>query len=149
MPSPLVTATIQAAILNLCSCAFASVVSPKAPPFIPLFIFTLISTPPNFLWQQYIERVFPGYSTRKPDLDSGEKEGKEMKRLNIGNTLIKFGLDQTLGAAVNTTAFLVGVRLLRGFPLRECWLAVKEVCFPSPNPGDSGTCNRLAFLSSG
>ena len=128
MPSPIVTATLQAAVLNLCSCAFASVVSPKAPPIIPFFIFTLISTPPNFLWQQYIERVFPGYSTRKPDLDSGEKEGREVKRLNVGNTLIKLGLDQTIGATVNTTAFLVGVRLLRGVPLEECWLAVKEVC---------------------
>ena len=131
MPYPIVTATLQAAILNLCSCAFASVMSSKAPPIIPLFIFTLISTPPNFLWQQYLERLFPGYWTRKPDLDSGEKEGKEIKRLNIGNTLIKFALDQTLGALVSTTAFVVGVRLLRGFPLWECWLAAKEVCFPS------------------
>lgn len=145
MPSPLVTATLQAAILNLFSCAFATVVSSKAPPIIPLFIFTLISTPPNFLWQQYLERLFPGYSTRKPDLDSGEKEEKEIKRLNIGNTLIKFGLDQTLGALVNTIAFLVGIRLLRGVPLGECWLAVKEVCLPNLNPGESGMFNRLAF----
>lgn len=144
MPSPIMMATLQAAVLNLCSCAFASIVSSKAPPTIPLFIFTLISTPPNFLWQQYLERLFPGYSTRKPDLDSGEKEEKEIKRLNIGNTLIKFGLDQTLGALANTTAFLVGVRLLRGFPLWECWLAVKEVCLPSPKHGDSRMSKRLA-----
>lgn len=129
MPSPLVTATFQAAILNLCSCAFASVVSGKAPPFIPLFIFTLIATPPNFLWQQYIERVFPGYSSRKPDPDVVEKENREVRKLNVTNTLIKFALDQTIAASVNTTAFLVGVRLLRGVPLQECWLAVQEVCY--------------------
>lgn len=130
MPSPIMTATLQAAALNLCSCLFATFISHQTPPVIPLLIFTLIATPPNYLWQQYIERAFPGYSSRKPDLDSGEKEDKEVKKLNIKNTFIKFGLDQTLGAGVNTVGFLVGIRLLRGFALADCWQAVKEVSHP-------------------
>lgn len=39
---------------------------------------------------------------------------KASKRLNKKNTLIKFSLDQTIGAAVNTILFLVGIALLRG-----------------------------------
>jgi protein Mpv17 len=130
MPSPMMTATLQAAVLNLCSCLLATIISHQTPPVIPLLIFTLIATPPNYLWQQYIERAFPGYSTRKLDLDSGEKEDTEVTKLNVGNTFIKFGLDQTFGAAVNTVGFLVGIRLLRGFPLEDCWQAVKEVSHP-------------------
>ena len=100
----------------------------KAPPTLPLLIFTLISTPPNFLWQQYLERVFPGYSALKLESNKDEKGVKSKKRLNIRNTISKFALDQTLGALVNVAAFLGGVRLLRGLPAEQCWEVVKEVC---------------------
>lgn len=49
------------------------------------------------------------------------------KRLNLRNTLVKVGLDQTLGATVNTAAYIGASRLLRGAPLNECWEALREV----------------------
>ncbi|GAB1742951.1 hypothetical protein NU219Hw_g8652t2 [Hortaea werneckii] len=39
---------------------------------------------------------------------------KASKKLNKKNTLIKFSLDQTIGAGVNTVLFLIGLPLLRG-----------------------------------
>ena len=82
-----------------------------------------MSTPPNFLWQQYLERRFPGYIVQK--LDADEKGLK--KRLNIRNTLAKLLLDQSLGSFVNTVAFVGAVRLLRGDSLDGALIAVKEV----------------------
>lgn len=128
MVSPIVNATVQATVISFCSSIFTVFFTESTPPIVALLIYTIISTPPNYLWQQYLERVFPGYTTRKHELDDGDKEVKTDKKLSIRNTLTKFGLDQTLGAFVNVVLFLAGVRLLRGLPAWECWLAVKEVC---------------------
>ena len=43
------------------------------------------------------------------------------------NTAIKFGLDQTLGAIFNNSAFLVAIRLMRGGSLETCITALREV----------------------
>ena len=58
--------------------------------------FTLLTCPPNFLWQEYLERRFPGYTTSVDGTRSLDK----------GNTARKFALDQTLGALVNTAIFI-------------------------------------------
>lgn len=128
MPSAIVTATLQSTFITFCSCMFTIFFLQKTPPTLPLLIFTLLSTPPNFLWQQYLERVFPGYSAVKLSLSKDDKEVKSEKKLNVRNTFSKFALDQTLGALVNVAAFLGGVRLLRGFPAMQCWEVVKDVC---------------------
>ena len=62
------------------------------------------------------------------DVDDGGKGVEMEKRLNVRNTLIKLGLDQTVAAVVNVAAYIGGSRALRGLPLEECWMAVKEVC---------------------
>ena len=49
------------------------------------------------------------------------------KGIDIPNTLIKFLLDQTLGAAVNTIAFLVVVTALKGGSWGDCIDIVKTV----------------------
>ncbi|KAI6907598.1 hypothetical protein KC318_g4790 [Hortaea werneckii] len=59
---------------------------------------------------------------RTSNKDSGAMTGqsvtadpkKASKKLNKKNTLIKFSLDQTIGAGVNTVLFLIGLPLLRG-----------------------------------
>lgn len=123
MAYPIVIATLQSAFISLCSCVFAMVFSRTTPPVLAFLIFTFISTPPNFLWQQYLERRFPGYIVQK--LDADEKGLK--KRLNVRNTLAKLLLDQSLGSVVNTVAFVGAVRLLRGDSLDGALIAVKEV----------------------
>ena len=62
-------------------------------------------------------------------MDDGGKGVEVEERLNVRNTLVKFGLDQTVGAVVNVGAYIGGTRLLRGVPAGTCWDAVKEVCF--------------------
>ena len=129
MVSPMVIATLQSTALTLCSLLIANYFTSSPPPNIPaLLLYTLISTPPNYLWQQYIESKFPGYTLKKLDVDDGAKGVEVEKTLNMRNTLIKLGLDQTIAAVVNVAAYIGGSRALRGLPLEECWLAVKEVC---------------------
>lgn len=129
MVSPIVTATLQSTVLTLCSLLIAQYCTSSPPPNIPaLLLYTLLSTPPNFLWQQYIENKFPGYTLKKLDVDDGGKGVEVEKRLNVRNTLIKLGLDQTVAAVVNVVAYIGGSRALRGLPLEECWMAVREVC---------------------
>lgn len=170
MPSHLQTATIQAAVLNVTSsilaqlltsyrkrhlASSASAVNPlslQLAPIIQFLIFCLVSTPPNFLWQEYLERKFPAYPVQqgKPKLkldDDGKvsytrpsrtSEGKPQladkiqsipveKKLDIRNTATKFLLDQTLGAAINTALFLVVLELLRGRGLEKCMEVLRQV----------------------
>ncbi|KAL9614561.1 MAG: hypothetical protein Q9167_000930 [Letrouitia subvulpina] len=137
MTSPLVTATLQAAVLGLCSSAVATFLSSKRPPVLALFVFSILSTPPNYLWQQYIEKKLPGYTNEKVESDRnslgstpGGKGITKKRRLHVKNTLVKVGLDQTIGALVNTIAYLGGLQLLRGVPPSLCWQAVKEQTWP-------------------
>ena len=76
-----------------------------------------------------MESKFPGYKVQKVEVDDGGKGVEVEERLNVRNTLVKFGLDQTVGAVVNVGVYIGGTRLLRGVPAGTCWDAVKEVCF--------------------
>lgn len=129
MAPAIVVATLQSAVLTLCSLLIARFLTSSPPPDIPsLLLYTLISTPPNYLWQQYIESRFPGYTLKKVEVDDGGKGVEVEKKLNPRNTLVKIGLDQTIGAVVNVAAYIGGTRALRGVPLGVCWDVVKEVC---------------------
>lgn len=128
MPSPVITATLQATILTLCSLLIARFLTSNPPPNIPaLLIYTLLSTPPNFWWQEYIERNFPGYTLGKVEVDDGGKGVEVEKKLNVANTLIKLGLDQTVASVVNVVAYIGLTRLLSGVPVVECLDAVRKV----------------------
>ena len=128
MPSPVVIATLQATILTLCSLLIARFLTSNPPPNIPaLLIYTLLSTPPNFWWQEYIERNFPGYKLRKLEVDDGGKGVDIEKKLNVANTLIKLGLDQTVASIVNVVAYIGLTRLFSGVPAVECLDAVRKV----------------------
>lgn len=117
--------------------------------------YSVISCPPNYLWQSWLEATFPGYaetltSAEKEKLvdevvtgqsTATEKTGlktrnvdqaaltsksapnarKVKKQLSIGNTAIKFLLDQSVGSAVNTVMFIMGIAMLRGQSLEYGW----------------------------
>lgn len=138
MPSPVVTATLQATVLTLCSLLIARFLTSSPPPNIPaLLIYTLLSTPPNFWWQEYIEKIFPGYKVGKVEIDDGGKGVEVEKKLNVANTLIKLVLDQTVASIVNVVAYIGFTRLLSGVPAVECLNAVRMVrsMFPCSLPG--------------
>jgi protein Mpv17 len=56
--------------------------------------FTLLTCPPNILWQAWLERAFPGQGRLA-------RAGKTAQS-STGNTARKFLLDQTVGACINT-----------------------------------------------
>ncbi|KAL8679832.1 MAG: hypothetical protein Q9186_003898 [Xanthomendoza sp. 1 TL-2023] len=138
MQSAIGKATLQSAFLSLCSALVATFLTPKNPPIVALVIFSILATPPNYQWQQYLERKLPGYQVEKREAN-GEVNGGKLgdggrvtikKRLNVTNTLMKVVIDQTLGAVINVALHLGVVRALQGVPLGECLQVVKEQTWP-------------------
>ncbi|KAK3954840.1 hypothetical protein QBC32DRAFT_71286 [Pseudoneurospora amorphoporcata] len=126
--SPIVKATLQASVIAGISNILAQAISaykdgtPLVIDWVPVFqffLFGVISTPPNFLWQDLLETTFPSHhlaptptaiaSASRSDeksLDDSATLGTLVEpRLNKLNTFVKWFLDQTLGAAVNTLLF--------------------------------------------
>ncbi|OAQ67035.1 hypothetical protein VFPPC_16105 [Pochonia chlamydosporia 170] len=104
---PIFSATLQAALLGATSNILAQLIDayktnkPFEVNWIPVFqflMFSIISTPPNFLWQDFLESSFPARS-------KGE--------LSLRNTLWKFALDQTIGAVFNTLLFSVYIHSIQ------------------------------------
>ena len=127
MAPHILVATLQSAFLSLCSSLVATYFTTSNPPVLALVIFSLLSTPPNYLWQQQLEQLLPGYATQKIEIDDGGRGVEVEKKLNVKNTALKFAFDQTVLAIINVTLFIGGIRLLQGIPLTECWRAVREV----------------------
>lgn len=74
-------------------------------------VYTALVTPPNYKWQEFLERKFPSRTPVNgppPDSKAPEKQSKAVvkDRLNLTNTAAKFLLDQSLSAPLNTVAFL-------------------------------------------
>lgn len=68
-----------------------------------------------------------GAKTEKP---TTSKPREAVKKLNIKNTAIKFCLDQTVGAAVNTILFIAGIALMRGHSLESIQQDIQEQFWP-------------------
>jgi protein Mpv17 len=83
-------------------------------PIMHFVIFTLLSCPPNFAFQAYLEEKFPGYTL---GIDGTRSLSKQ-------NTARKLLLDQTLAAAINTFAFIAAMAAFKGKDrntiMREC-----------------------------
>ncbi|KAK4673771.1 hypothetical protein QC763_114840 [Podospora pseudopauciseta] len=135
--SPMQFALIQAAVIGSLSNIIAQVIAAQRDNklitinLLSLFqyvLFGLVNTPPNILWQEYLESTFPSYHPSptpeaiasaskgsEAELDAEEKEGKLVEpKLNRRNTAIKTLLDQTVGAAVNTflySMFMNGIQM--------------------------------------
>ncbi|KAK4073405.1 uncharacterized protein Triagg1_5231 [Trichoderma aggressivum f. europaeum] len=78
-------------------------------------IYSALVTPPNYKWQEFLERKFPSRTPidePSPDSKSDSKSSEKLSqavvkdRLNLTNTAIKFILDQSISAPLNTVAFL-------------------------------------------
>lgn len=101
--------------------------------FLRFVVLTLITAPPNYLWQQLLERTFPAYPSsgplhahRSPRVSSDgdvEKKGEddalyvdeEKPKLDLKNTITKWFVDCiTMGAIMNTVAFLILMGLMKG-----------------------------------
>lgn len=78
------------------------------------------------------EKSQPFYGDEKPEkiAERALPNKNTSKKLNVTNTAIKFVLDQTLGAIVNTVLFIAGIGALRGEPLDKIKADVKNVRLP-------------------
>ena len=83
-------------------------------------VFSLIATPPNVLWQEYLEEKFP----------ADQIDEKGIKRLHKCNTAVKFVLDQTLGAIMNSFFFVAGIGALKGKDSFTIWDDCQRVGHP-------------------
>lgn len=134
-PSPMLVATTQAVSLSAASNVAAQVIEmyraevPWALDLLQLGRFVLLSAvtaPPNYQWQLLLEKWFPAHarvaSDNPRDERDIEKEGARQvddprgkPKLNMRNTLTKWFVDcMTVGALVNTVAFLVLMGLMKG-----------------------------------
>jgi hypothetical protein len=141
MPSPIVKATLASAALSSVSNILAQIFEAYRDErpfafdvvvFLRFVIVAFIATPPNYMWQQLLERRFPAYEQRSVSHSPRDLEkqiatpegvevgaGPESKpKLNIRNTLAKWFIDCiTLGAIFNTVAFFVLMGLLKNQPV--------------------------------
>ncbi|KAK7513722.1 hypothetical protein IWZ03DRAFT_416568 [Phyllosticta citriasiana] len=107
---------------------------------------TVISTPPNVLWQEYLEERFPGTTKdekKKPikakndknEKRSADDDGDGDGQRNWWNMFMKFFLDQTVGAFVNIVSFVATIRALNGSSSDEIYAAIKDGMWPIYSAG--------------
>lgn len=90
-------------------------------------VFSLVATPPNVLWQEYLEEKFP----------ADQIDEKGTKTLHKRNTAVKFVLDQTIGAIVNSFLFIAGMGALKGKDSLTIWDDCQRVGYPCCAHDDS------------
>jgi hypothetical protein len=86
-------------------------------------VYTVLTTPPNYRWQEFLEQTFPTTTEPKEEKSLKDKPAHDDAvtgtggKLNIANTAAKFILDQALGAPINTLLFicLMGQMNLQGY----------------------------------
>ncbi|THV72296.1 hypothetical protein D6D27_09644 [Aureobasidium pullulans] len=158
MFSPIVSSTLQATAIAAASNVIAQLLEQRskqqapttvsAADFLRFVIFTLLTAPPNYLWQHALERVFPGrkpidstktvlprYEIREHDELLGEDvlqlEEEIETKLDWKNTMIKWFVDcMTLGALLNTAAFLILMGIMKGRSPGEIGTALRTDTFP-------------------
>ncbi|KAL3471773.1 hypothetical protein BJX99DRAFT_236793 [Aspergillus californicus] len=119
---PIAKATLQAALISAGSNVLAQGISSYRDeiPFEldsqTLFQFTtssLILSPLSFLWLEVLESQFPGSDTPVgKEKEKGKQKAK--KTLKVRNTVAKIIVDQVIGGAWNTVAFIATMGVLRG-----------------------------------
>ncbi|KAL1641106.1 hypothetical protein SLS58_006380 [Diplodia intermedia] len=157
MPSPMVQQTATAAALSAASNILAQLITAQkkgqsftidAAPVAKFVLFTVLSTPPNVLWQEFLEDVFPGEKKQQHGGKKGEEKRQDgdekpapdamvkdkARRKGAGmdwtNVFWKFLLDQTVGGVVNTVLFIAGMKALNGGDAQGIKVAVKEGLWP-------------------
>lgn len=173
MPSPIVSATFQAAGLSTVSNICAQLIDAyqKSSPFaldlaqlLRFVALAFLTAPPNYHWQQLLERSFPAYLNADGTAGTGRaadagraKDDVEMKagvaddivgvgvgsgdvseqrgdaagrgRFSLRNTLTKWFIDCiTMGAIMNTVAFLVLMGVMKGQGWTQISSNIRTVC---------------------
>lgn len=122
------------------------------PDFLRFVMFTLLTAPPNYLWQHALERLFPGRKPSNPTkatlphhenrdhdvflIEDGLEQREEPKtKLDWKNTMIKWFVDCiTLGALCNTAAFIIIMGIMKGRTMHQIVGVLRMVCLPICTP---------------
>lgn len=108
-------------------------------PVLKFVLFSILSNPPNIIWQTYLEDLFPTSVPAPASQPPKEKPGAPRKTVTSKtNILIKFLLDQTVGAVVNTLMFLAYISYVngmeQGWSNEKAWAVVKNECLQKTWP---------------
>jgi hypothetical protein len=100
-------------------------------PVVKFAIFSILSSPPNILWQTFLEDHFPTNVPTSTTRSADEKP-KSLTKTTTSKTniLIKFLLDQTIGAVVNTLMFLAYMAYINASQQgkQNAWDVVQREC---------------------
>ncbi|KAI1103757.1 hypothetical protein F4804DRAFT_309125 [Jackrogersella minutella] len=149
MPSQMTKATLAAAGLSSASnilAQFLEAYRDSSPfvfnitKFLQFVTVTFITAPPNYMWQQLLERSFPAYE-RKVTTGDVEKQvadgedagirGNSGQKLNWRNTFAKWFIDCiTLGAIFNTVAFFVLMGIMKRQSIDQVRLNISTETIP-------------------
>ncbi|CAI6339145.1 unnamed protein product [Periconia digitata] len=108
--SAMISQTLQGAVLSATSNVLAQAIaaykndttfSLDPSPILKFALFSIISSPPNILWQSFLEDILPTNVRVAPS----EKKKNATQRSTL-NIFLKFLLDQTFGALFNNLMFL-------------------------------------------
>ncbi|GKZ36272.1 hypothetical protein AbraIFM66950_007273 [Aspergillus brasiliensis] len=133
---PIARATLQAALINAGSNVLAQAIGAYRDerPFEldsqALFQFTtcaFVLSPLTFLWLEGLEAKFPGYDESSVPKSKTEKKEAQKPKLNVTNTVAKIVIDQIVGGAWNTAAFIMTMGLLRGQSWDAITLQIQKV----------------------
>ena len=97
-------------------------------------LFSIISNPPNIIWQTFLEDLFPtNIPLSLPPSAASEKPASKRTdpsktRTSKTNILIKFLLDQTIGAVINTLMFLGYMGYVNASAAQDTWGHVASEC---------------------
>ncbi|KAG9696126.1 hypothetical protein KCU95_g4541, partial [Aureobasidium melanogenum] len=156
MLSPIASSTLQATAIAATSNVIAQLLEQRSkqtasgfsmPDFLRFVIFTLLTAPPNYLWQHALERMFPGrkplnptktmlprYEIRELNGPSGEEGSQQQEepetKLDWKNTMIKWFIDCiTLGALLNTGLFIILMGIMKGRSMHQIGFALRTSTF--------------------
>jgi hypothetical protein len=112
----MISQTLQGAALSITSNVLAQVITSYKDnkpfvlnpiPVLKFCLYSIISNPPNIIWQTFLEKSYPTHvEPSKSDKEKPKASDTPKKTTSAKNVLIKFLLDQSFGAVMNTVMFL-------------------------------------------
>lgn len=140
MSSAMISQTLQGAVLSMTSNVIAQAITSykentpltlQIEPILKFVIFSILSNPPNIIWQTFLEDSFPN-DVPATQPSASEKKPKTPTKTVTSKThiLIKFLLDQTVGSVVNTLMFIAFISYVNA-PQQgkgNAWAIVVENC---------------------
>jgi len=98
----------------------ASLTSINLTPILHFVTYAILNTPINCLWQDWLESTFPSNkpaAVETPTDPKGHDKTTTVEKkqvLDVKNTIIKFVMDQTVGAAFNIPLFIGIIGMVKG-----------------------------------